>query len=79
MTIIPTQIMQDEKKKLFAECRTLIREAVAQSLPPSPPSSPQSTNAAPPGEASAPQVKDAPKPPNPLIHPPPPASQKRAS
>ena len=24
--------MQDEKKKLFAECRALIREAVAQSI-----------------------------------------------
>ena len=65
-----TEIMQDERKKLFAECRTLIREAVAQStmnLPPPPPP-PVSPPVSPPPAtttASADVDEDVPPPPTP--------------
>ena len=50
-----TEIMQDERKKLFAECRSLIREAVAQStVPPLPaPIVPTNVTPAPPVDVTA--------------------------
>ena len=74
-----TEIMQDEKKKLFAECRTLIREAVAQStlppLPP-PPSSQSSSSSAPAAEAATEGKDVTPRPTNPIIHPPPQSTKR---
>ncbi len=62
-----TEIMQDERKKLFAECRTLIREAVAQSTMSLPP--PSGSTAA----ASAVAAQEAPP------TPPPPAPTPKSS
>lgn len=73
-----TEIMQDERKKLFAECRSLIREAVAQStnLPSSSSNIHQSSSpsAGPPPASASPSGAADPKPEEASSITPPPSS-----